>query len=337
MLDTDIALVAVVVSLALIFDFINGFHDTANAVAASISTRALRPRNAVLMASFLNLLGALTFTGVAQTVGKEIANPFELKDGLWIIASAMIAGIVWNIITWYYGIPSSSSHALIGSVAGAVLSSHGWQAVHWAGFWRIIEWLILSPLMALVFGFAMMTILLWLVRNVAPARVTRGFRRTQVLSAAFQAFMHGTNDAQKTMGVITFALISAGYLHSAEIPLWVKIAAATSMGLGTSIGGWRIIRTVGRGIMNMRPINGFASDLTSSFVLLWATLAKQPVSTTHVIASAVMGVGAARGFAKVKWGVAGRIVSAWVVTLPVSALLAAAVYQVLAFLVYIPR
>ncbi|CAB3393793.1 inorganic phosphate transporter [Kyrpidia spormannii] len=335
--SADIALVAVVVSLALIFDFINGFHDTANAVAASISTRALRPRTAVVLAGLMNLLGALMFTGVAQTVGKEIANPFVLKDGLWIIASAMIAGIGWNLATWYYGLPSSSSHALIGSVAGAVLSSHGLGALHWSGFLRIIEWLILSPVLALVFGFAWMTSLLWLVRNVAPSRVTRGFRRVQVLSAAFQAFMHGTNDAQKTMGVITFALISAGYLQTAEIPLWVKLAAATSMALGTSVGGWRIIRTVGRGIMKMQPINGFASDLTSSLVLLWATIAKQPVSTTHVIASAVMGVGAAKGVAKVKWGVAGKIVSAWVVTLPVSALLAALVYQILALLIYIPR
>ncbi|MBE3551700.1 MAG: inorganic phosphate transporter [Kyrpidia tusciae] len=335
--SADIALVAVVVSLALIFDFINGFHDTANAVAASISTRALRPRIAVAVAGLMNLLGALMFTGVAQTVGKEIANPFVLKDGLWIIASAMIAGIAWNLATWYYGLPSSSSHALIGSVAGAVLSSHGLDALHWSGFLRIIQWLILSPVLALIFGFAGMTSLLWVVRNVAPSRVTRGFRRVQVLSAAFQAFMHGTNDAQKTMGVITFALISAGYLQTAEIPLWVKLAAATSMALGTSVGGWRIIRTVGRGIMKMQPINGFASDLTSSLVLLWATIAKQPVSTTHVIASAVMGVGAAKGVAKVKWGVAGKIVSAWVVTLPVSALLAALVYQILALLIYIPR
>jgi PiT family inorganic phosphate transporter len=209
--------------------------------------------------------------------------------------------------------------------------------VHWRGFGRIIEWLILSPLLALVLGFGMMTALLWLVRNLAPAKVTRGFRSVQVLSAAFQAFMHGTNDAQKTMGVITFALISAGYLHSTEIPLWVKILAAISMGLGTSFGGWRIIRTVGRGIIKMQPINGFASDLTSSLVLLWATLARQPVSTTHVIASAVMGVGAAKGLAKVKWHAAFRIVSAWVVTLPVSGLLAALVYQVLAVLVYIPH
>lgn len=337
MLNADVALVVVVVILALIFDFINGFHDTANAIAASVSTRALRPRTAVILAAVLNFVGALTFTGVAQTVGKDIANPFEMRDGLWIIAAAMISGIIWNLFTWYYGIPSSSSHALIGSVSGAVLSAHGWQAIRWHGFGRIIEWLILSPLMALALGFLMMTTLLWLVRNVAPAKVTRWFRSVQVLSASFQAFMHGTNDAQKTMGVITFALISAGYLHTTDIPLWVKILAAISMGLGTSVGGWRIIRTVGRRIIRMQPINGFAADLTSSLVLLWATLAKQPVSTTHVIASAVMGVGAAKGATKVKWDAAARIVSAWLVTLPVSALLAAAVYQVLSYLAYIPR
>ena len=312
-------LIIVVVILSLAFDFINGFHDTANAIATSISTKALSPRVAIILAASMNLLGALTFTGVAKTIGKDIADPFKLNHGMWIVVAAMVSAIIWNLITWWFGIPSSSSHALIGSLTGAVIASSGFSAINYSGFISILQGL----------GFVIMLALLWIFRNFAPAKMTRNFRLFQIFSAAFQAFLHGTNDAQKAMGVITFALIAGGFQTNTDIPLWVKFAAAAAMAGGTASGGWRIIRTVGRGIIKMQPVNGFASDLTSSAVILGATLMKLPVSTTHVISSAIMGVGAAKGFNKVKWDVAGKIVTTWVITLPITAILSAIVFWVL--------
>lgn len=315
-----------VVVLALAFDYINGFHDTANAIATSISTKALTPRAAIILAATMNLLGALTFTGVAKTIGKGIADPFTLSNGMWIVVAAMVSAIIWNLITWWYGIPSSSSHALIGSLVGAVVASAGFSAVNYQGFLDILKSLVLSPIIALLLGFIVMLALFWIFRNFAPAKLTRNFRMLQILSASFQAFMHGTNDAQKAMGVITFALIAGGFQSDTEVQTWVKLAAAIAMALGTASGGWRIIRTVGRGIIKIKPINGFAADLTSSAIILGATLLHLPVSTTHVISSAIMGVGAAKGFNKVKWDVAGKIVTTWVITLPITAVLAALTY-----------
>lgn len=329
MLESGLLLIIVVVLLALAFDFINGFHDTANAIATSISTKALTPRTAIILAATMNLLGALTFTGVAKTIGKGIADPFTLNNGMWIVVAAMTAAIIWNLVTWWYGIPSSSSHALIGSLTGAVIASSGFSAINYNGFIAILKSLVLSPIIALLLGFVVMLSLLWIFRNFAPAKMTRNFRLFQVLSAAFQAFLHGTNDAQKAMGVITFALIAGGFQSDAEVALWVKISAAVAMAAGTASGGWRIIRTVGRGIIKMQPVNGFAADLTSSAVILGATMMKLPVSTTHVISSAIMGVGAAKGFNKVKWDVAGKIVTTWVITLPITAILAAIVFWIL--------
>jgi inorganic phosphate transporter, PiT family len=329
MLDAGLTLIIVVVLLSLAFDFINGFHDTANAIATSISTKALSPRVAIVLAASMNLLGALTFTGVAKTIGKDIADPFKLSNGLWIVVAAMVSAIIWNLVTWWFGIPSSSSHALIGSLTGAVIASSGFSAINTKGFVAIIQGLVISPILALIVGFLLMLLLLWIFRNYAPAKMTRGFRSLQVLTAAFQAFMHGTNDAQKAMGVITFALIAGGFQTSTDIPLWVKFAAAASMALGTATGGWRIIRTVGRGIIKMQPVNGFAADLTSAGIILTATMVKLPVSTTHVISSAIMGVGAAKGFNKVKWDVAGKIVTTWIITLPITAVLSAVIYWIM--------
>lgn len=327
--DGGLILIITVVILALAFDYINGFHDTANAIATSISTKALSPRVAIILAASMNLIGALTFTGVAKTIGKGIADPFVLSNGMWIVVAAMLAAIIWNLITWWYGIPSSSSHALIGSLVGAVIASAGFSAVNYDGFVNILKSLIFSPIIALVLGFAIMLSLLWIFRNFAPAKMTRNFKTFQIFSAAFQAFMHGTNDAQKAMGVITFALIAGGFQETTDIPLWVKISAALAMAAGTATGGWRIIRTVGRGIIKIQPVNGFAADFTSSIVILVATLYKLPVSTTHVISSAIMGVGAAKGFNKVKWDVAGKIVTTWIITLPITAVLAAVLYWLL--------
>ncbi|CAM3961631.1 inorganic phosphate transporter [Alicyclobacillus pomorum] len=321
-------LIVLVVTLALAFDFTNGFHDTANAIATTVSTRALSPRKAVLMAGVLNFLGALTFTGVAKTIGGKIADPSKIQHGTVIVLAALVAAITWNLITWYFGIPSSSSHALIGSLAGAVVGAAGIHGVNYAGFTSIVQGLIMSPIAALIVGYLLMTVLKLLFAGTSPHKANRVFRFLQILTAAYQSFMHGTNDAQKTMGIITFALIAGNYQSTMDIPFWVKLICATAMGLGTASGGWRIIKTVGSKIIKLEPINGFASDLTSATVILTATLMKLPVSSTHVISSAIMGTGAAKRFHQVNWGVAGRIVAAWIITIPVSGLLAALVVNI---------
>ncbi|MCL6597515.1 MAG: inorganic phosphate transporter [Alicyclobacillus macrosporangiidus] len=328
-----ITLIVIIVVLALAFDYTNGFHDTANAIATTVSTRALSPRRAVMLAGALNLIGALTFTGVAQTIGGKIADPLRIDHGTWIVLAALIAAISWNLFTWYFGIPSSSSHALIGGLTGAVIGAAGWRAVNAAGFTSIIEALIISPISALVLGYVLMWILRVLFGNTSPHKVNRGFRFLQIFSAAFQAFTHGTNDAQKTMGIITFALIAGGFQSDMHIPLWVKVLCAIAMGAGTASGGWRIIKTVGSKIIKLEPINGFASDLTSATVILTATLLKLPVSSTHVISSAIMGTGAAKRFRQVKWGVALNIVTAWVLTIPISGLLAALLAKAILWIV----
>lgn len=324
-----IVIIVIVVFLALSFDFINGFHDTANAIATSVSTRALSPRNAILLAASLNFVGALTFTGVAKSIGGKVADPSTLDHGMIIVIAALIAAIIWNLVTWWYGIPSSSSHALIGSLAGAVVSSAGIQGINASGFISIITGLIFSPIIAFVIGFIVMKVIFWIFAYSNPHRVNKGFRSMQVVTAAFQSFTHGTNDAQKAMGVITFALVAGGLQSELEVPLWVKISAATAMGLGTATGGWKIIKTMGSKIFKIEPANGFSADLTSSSVILGATLTGFPVSTTHVVTSGILGVGAAKRFRDVKWGVAGKIIVTWFITIPISAFLAAAIFKVI--------
>ena len=328
-MDTIIILTLAVVFFALAFDFINGFHDTANAIATSVSTRALKPRVAVFMAAIMNFIGALTFTGVAKTITKDIVDPFALEQGTLIILAALLSAIIWNLVTWYYGIPSSSSHALIGSIAGAAVSAAGFAILNYSGFIKILQALILSPFIALAVGFLMMSLFKVIFKNGSLYGTNRRFRTFQIGTAALQAFTHGTNDAQKAMGIITMALIAAGWQTNDDIQLWVRVSAALAMGLGTSIGGYKIIKTVGGKIMKIRPINGAAADLSSAMIIFGATTIHLPVSTTHVISSAIMGVGSAQRVKGVKWGVAKKIVLTWVITLPISAILAGLIYQLL--------
>ncbi|WP_391204999.1 inorganic phosphate transporter [Psychrobacillus sp. L4] len=328
-MEYTLILTILVVIFALGFDFINGFHDTANAIATSVSTRALKPRVAILMAACMNFVGALTFTGVAKTITKDIVDPFALQNGSLVILAALLSAIIWNLVTWYFGIPSSSSHALIGSIAGAAISAAGLTILNYAGFIKILEALLISPFLALAVGFLMMSLFKVLFKNTSLYGTNKGFRIFQIGTAALQSFTHGTNDAQKAMGIITMALISAELQTSDDIQMWVRIAAATAMGIGTSIGGYKIIKTVGGKIMKIRPINGAAADLSSALIIFGATTIHLPVSTTHVISSAIMGVGSAQRVKSVHWGVAKKIVITWIITLPISALLAAVIYRIL--------
>ncbi len=329
-MDTILILTILVVIFALAFDFINGFHDTANAIATSVSTRALKPRTAIMLAATMNFVGALTFTGVAKTITKDIVDPFVLENGSVVILAALISAIIWNLVTWYYGIPSSSSHALIGSIAGAAIAAGGFGILNYSGFIKIIQALLLSPFIALVGGFTVMVILRAVLKNRNLFKANRRIRYMQIVTAAIQSFTHGTNDAQKAMGIITMALIAAELQTTDDIQLWVRIAAATAMGIGTSIGGYKIIKTVGGKIMKIRPIHGIASDLNSAVIIFGATLLHLPVSTTHVISSSIMGVGSAQRLKGVKWGVAQKIVLTWVITMPISAIVAAIIYKIMA-------
>ncbi|MEJ8305037.1 inorganic phosphate transporter [Saccharibacillus sacchari] len=328
-METTFIVLAVVVFLALAFDFINGFHDTANAIAMSVSTRALKPRTAILMAAGMNFLGAITFTGVAKTIGGSIADPTKLDNGIEIVIATLIAAIIWNLATWWFGIPSSSSHAMIGALAGAVFVGAGADSVNWEGFLEIVEALIFSPLIAFAVGYIIMMILKWTLGRRSPHTVNKGFRSMQILTAALQSFAHGTNDAQKAMGIMTFALISAGQWSTLEPPLWVKLAAATAMALGTSVGGWKIIKTLGTKIFKIEPMNGFAADVSSASVIFTATMLHLPISTTHAATSSILGVGAAKRFRAVKWGMAGRIVIAWFITIPIVAVMSGLIFKLL--------
>jgi len=329
-MDLTMVLVVVIVALALGFDFINGFHDTANAIATAVSTRALTPRRAIMLAALMNLFGALLFTGVAKTIGGKVTDPFKLEHGLTVVIATLLAAIAWNLITWWKGLPSSSSHALIGALAGAAFMSEGWSGINVGGFSSIVLGLIVSPILAFAIGFTVMFVFKHLFANSNPHPVNKVFRKGQWLTAAFQSFTHGTNDAQKAMGIITMALVVAGVQSDLEVALWVKLSAALSMALGTSVGGWKIIKTMGTKIFKIEPINGFSADASSAAVIMTATLLHFPVSTTHAITSSILGVGAAKKFHGVKWGMAGRIVVTWIITIPISALLAAGIYLGLA-------
>lgn len=325
-MDTLFLLTILVVIGALAFDFINGFHDTANAIATSVSTKALKPRHAIILAAVMNFIGAITFTGVAKAITKDIVDPFTLNNGSLVILSALIAAIAWNLITWYYGIPSSSSHAIIGSIAGAAIGASGFGALNWSGFLKILQALIISPLLAFGVGYLVYSIFKVVFKNNNLTKTNRGFRYFQIITAALQAFTHGTNDAQKAMGIIVMALIANGQLTSNDIPTWVQLSCALAMGLGTSVGGWKIIKTVGGGIMKIRPVNGVAADLTGAAIIFGATYIHLPVSTTHVISSSILGVGAAHRVKGVKWGTAQRMIITWFITLPISGTLAALTY-----------
>lgn len=325
-------LIIFVVVLALGFDYINGFHDTANAIATSVSTRALTPRMAIWMAAGLNFLGAMYSTGVAKTIGGDLVKSAQMVNE-YIIIAAMIGAIIWNLLTWLMGIPSSSSHALVGGVVGAVMVAKGVEALKVEGILKIVASLIFSPIIAIITGLVIMTILFWFFGRMSPSKLNFKFKKMQILSAALMSFSHGSNDAQKAMGIITLTLVSSGYLSALEVPVWVKIAAALAMGAGTAAGGWRIIRTMGGKIFKLEPISGFAADINSSIVIFSATLLQLPVSTTHVVSGSIMGVGTAKRVSAVRWGVAQQMLAAWVLTIPCTALVSGIAYKMISLFI----
>lgn len=327
----DIYAIGLVIVLALAFDFINGFHDTANAIATCIATRSLSPRIAIIMSAFLNFVGAMVSTGVAKTIGGEIVTSPQMVDSTVLIA-ALFAAIVWNLFTWKIGMPSSSSHALIGGVLGAVTISYGTGAINGNGVFMIVAGLIGSPVIAMFSGYVIMTLLFILFRNVGRSKVNYISLHIQSLSAAVMAFSHGSNDAQKCMGIITLALLSGGYIRELEVPFLVKIACAFAMCAGTSVGGWRIIRTVGNKIFRLEPVNGLAADINSALTIFTATFLHLPVSTTHVVTGSIMGVGWAKRFRAVHWNVAYSMVGAWVMTIPSTAAVGALVYILIRYI-----
>ena len=323
----DMSLILVVVILALTFDFINGFHDTANAIATCVSTRAIRPGVAIIGTAILNFIGAMISTGVAKTIGGDIVMSPDLVNEM-VIISGLIGAIIWNLITWWFGMPSSSSHALIGGMIGAVVISAGAAALNDWGIVKIVLSLILSPISAMLVGFIIMKLIFAICHSYKPARVNLAANRLQIISAALMAFSHGSNDAQKSMGIITLALVSGGVIGTLEVPTVVKLLCAAAMALGTSVGGWKIIRTVGGKIFKMHPIHGFAADLNSAVVILTATMLHLPVSTTHVVSGSIMGVGSAQRVKAVHWDVARSMVTAWVMTIPCTAVMGAISYLV---------
>jgi phosphate/sulfate permease len=322
-----LALIVIVV-VALAFDYTNGFHDAANSIAVAVSTKALTPRAALALAAVMNLVGALISTSVAKTVGAGIIDAPSGSEGLQLVFAALIGAIVWNLITWYYGLPSSSSHALIGGLVGAALAAA--HSVQWMGILdKVIIPMIVSPLVGFGLGYLFMLILLWSFRRANAHKANRGFRYAQIVSSATMALGHGMQDAQKTMGIITLALLTAGEIDTFEVPFWVILAAALAISAGTYAGGFRIMRTLGRRIIQLTPTGGFAAQTVASGVMVTtATVFAVPVSTTHITTTSIMGVGATRRLSAVRWGVAGNIIVAWVVTLPAAGAVAALAFYV---------
>jgi len=321
-----LTLVLFIVFIALVFDFINGFHDAANSIATVVSTRVLTPLQAVVWAAFFNFVAAFGFgVSVATTVGKGVVETAVVDQ--WVILAGLLGAIVWDLITWHWGLPTSSSHALIGGFAGAAVVKAGFGSLVASGLIKIGVFMILAPLIGLVVGFAMMLLTLWTFRSETPGRVDRVFRRGQLVSAAAYSLGHGTNDAQKTMGIIAVLLFTTGHLGPEfYVPFWVVLAAHAALGLGTMAGGWRIVKTMGMRITKLRPVGGFCAETGGAVTLIGTAIAGIPVSTTHTITGAIMGVGATQRFSAVRWGVAGRILWAWVLTIPASALIAGAAW-----------
>ena len=312
----DLTLVAVVV-IALFFDFTNGFHDTANSIATSVSTRALSPRAAVLSASVLNFAGAFVSLEVAATVAKGIVDPEVIT--LEVVLAGLVGAIAWNLFTWYLALPSSSSHALIGGALGAAAAASGFDVIQWGGLReKVLIPSLAAPLFGVIGAATLMVAITWIIRRRSPSRVNRVFRRLQLVSGAFVAFTHGTNDAQKTMGIIALALVASGHLSAEEfdVPLWVIVSAAAAMGAGTYAGGWRIIKTLGHKLVKLHPINGFAAETSAATVITLASSLGIPVSTTHNISAAIMGVGAAKSPNAIKWTVVEKMLWAWILTIP---------------------
>jgi inorganic phosphate transporter, PiT family len=325
-----LSIVVFIVLVALIFDFINGFHDAANSIATVVSTRVLTPLQAVVWAAFFNFVAAFGFgVHVANTVGKGVVRA-DLVDQ-WVILAGLVGAIAWDLATWWWGLPTSSSHALIGGFAGAAVVKAGFGALVASGLVKIGVFMVLAPLIGFVIGFLMMLLNMWVFRRQTPGRVDRIFRRGQLVSAAAYSLGHGTNDAQKTMGIIAVLLFTTGHLEGSlfYVPFWVIMAAHAALALGTMAGGWRIVKTMGMRITKLRPVGGFSAETAGAITLICTAVAGIPVSTTHTISGAIMGVGAIQRFSAVRWGVAGRIVWAWIVTIPAAALVAAATWLLL--------
>jgi len=320
----ELAIVISIIAVALAFDFINGFHDAANSIATVVSTRVLSPGRAVVWAAFFNFVAAFGFgTAVAKTIGSGMIDIHVVTFA--VIFSGLCGAIVWDLITWYFGLPTSSSHALIGGYAGAAVAKAGWAAVIPAGWTKTLIFIVLSPLIGMVAGLALMVAIYWIFQNTTPKRVDGWFRRLQLLSAALFSLNHGANDAQKTMGIIAGVLFTAGYLTTFSIPFWVILMAHAAIGLGTLSGGWRIIHTMGARITKLEPVHGFAAETGAAGAIFFATLLGIPVSTTHAITGAIVGVGSTRRLSAVRWGIAGQIVWAWLLTIPASAAIGAGV------------
>jgi PiT family inorganic phosphate transporter len=321
-----------IIGIALIFDFINGFHDSANSIATVVSTRVLTPRYAVMWAAFFNFAAAFGFgVKVATTIGKGVIHPGVVDPS--VILAGLIGAIVWDLVTWYYGLPTSSSHALIGGFAGAAVAKAGWHAIIAAGFLKIAVFIVIAPVMGLVFGFLLMALVLHVFRYTTPDRVDRFFRKGQLFSAALYSLGHGTNDAQKTMGLIYILLITSHRIApDAPVPMWVILVCHAALGLGTLFGGWRIVKTMGQKIAKLRPVGGFCAETGGALMLIGTALGGIPVSTTHTITGAIMGVGATQRLSAVRWGVATRIIWAWLLTIPASALVAAIAYWICAMI-----
>jgi inorganic phosphate transporter, PiT family len=325
----ELALVVVVVVVALVFDYINGFHDAANSIATVVSTRVLKPGQAVIWAAFFNFAAAFIFgTAVAKTMGSGMIDIHVVTSS--VILAGLIGAIIWDLITWYYGLPTSSSHALIGAYAGAAVAKVGRVALIPAGWTKTLIFILLAPGIGFILGFLFMVAISWICQRTAPSRVDRLFRKLQLLSAAAYSLGHGANDAQKTMGIIAGALFAGGYLTEFAIPFWVEMAAYSAISLGTLSGGWRIIHTMGSKITRLQPVGGFAAETAGAVSLFTATAFGVPVSTTHTITGAIVGVGSVRRLSAVRWGVAGRIVWAWILTIPASAGIAAITFYILA-------
>jgi PiT family inorganic phosphate transporter len=321
-------LVLVVILIALIFDFLNGFHDSANSIATIVSTQVLSPQKAVLFAAFFNFIAAFTLeVSVAKTIGNGLVK-VEHVD-VFIIMAGLLGAITWNLLTWYFGIPVSSSHALIGGYGGAAVVKLGFGSLIFSGWIKVIMFIFLAPLMGLILGYINMLVTSWIVRNQKPRKIDKIFRRLQLVSAGFYSFGHGTNDAQKTMGIIVGVLYSAQYIDRFYIPIWVIIVCYLAIALGTMFGGWRIVKTMGMKITKLKPIGGFCAEFAGATTLIGTALFGIPVSTTHTITGAIVGVGSTKRMSAVRWGVAARIVWAWVLTIPLSGLCGALVYTII--------
>jgi PiT family inorganic phosphate transporter len=328
-MDTNLLAVATLIVVALVFDYINGFHDAANSIATVVSTRVLTPGKAVIWAAFFNFVAAFTFgTAVAKTVGSGLVDISIVTFA--VIFAGLVGAIVWDLITWYYGLPTSSSHALIGGYAGAAVTKAGWGSIIVSGWTKTLIFIVLAPLIGMALGFLLMVVILWAFSRTSPGRVDHWFRRLQLVSAAAYSLGHGGNDAQKTMGIIAGALFAGGYIPTFRIDLWVILTAHAAIALGTLSGGWRIIHTMGSRITKLQPVGGFAAETAGAISLFTATHLGVPVSTTHTITGAIIGVGSIRRLSAVRWGIAGRIVWAWILTIPASAAIASVTYWLVA-------